>query len=110
MKQHVDFEKVLDLSDEEKEKLFKYFEPIGMNNFKVNPIATINLVSNNLNIGKMIEILEESCSVFNIIRYDDCNGKQWNVKGTLFRKENRYLEMLESELCDALWKAIRTIL
>lgn len=61
-----------------------------------------------LSIGQMIEILEERSSIFNIVRYDDCNGKLWNVRGTLFGR--KHYEALKPELCDALWEVVKAIL
>ena len=113
MKQHVDFEEILNLPDKDKEKIFKYFKPIGMNNFKVNPTAVIDLVSRGLNIDKMIEILIDNIPRSGCIEDSidiECD-RITNSCLVEYRKSNMEFEDFEeNELCDALWKAVKNIL
>lgn len=64
-----------------------------------------------LSIGQMIEILDAYCKSNNYYDYsfwnDELDGK-WHVSLWMNRKEG--LEFDETELCDALWKAIKAIL
>lgn len=98
MKQHITKEQAREIY----KRMCEYLPTIGL-----APKGYYDL-SEWLTIGTMIEILEESSSIFNIIRYDDCNGKQWNVRGTLFGR--KHYEALRPELCDALWEAVKAIL
>jgi hypothetical protein len=117
MKQNITIEQLKELNKNQLQKLWNlihcpyllkiaYSEKYKLDTTKED----YNKAAYNINIGQMIEILEESCSTFNIIRYDDITGEQWNIKGTLFIREKRYLETLELELCDALWEGVKIIL
>ena len=113
MKQNISIEQLNILDFKQQKNIATLFGQYGncvRNDKDGNEYFNLGILAERINIGRMMELLEESCTVFNIMRYDDCNGKLWNIRGTLHRRENRFLETLEPELCDALWEAIKHLL
>ena len=70
------------------------------------------VIHENLTIGKMIEILNNTCSNINIAPdwYDKDNGWEVKVDIAIGKNEGKLKGTSEKELCDALWEAVKEVI
>ena len=109
MKQHITIEQLNELSEEGKEKLLQYMEdkdylPHGTQMMLHNEGYYL---SQFLSIGKMIEFLDEHTNELGM-QFND-SSTYWSI---WYGGEQRieYNNLLQYELCDALWEACQEVL
>ncbi len=103
MKQHItekELEKFCEENENEATKLIK----IISKDIDFIPLGTENLIfAEKVNIGKMIEILEQDNKLLDITNTYHPKHAGW---GIIINGK----EIKSQELCDALWEAVKTIL
>jgi len=118
MKQHITLEQLNELDDVAMRKLAEYkgleeFDKTTMEVWRKsdNKWETVHLL---LNIGQMIEFLDEKEEGVNIDSFSELDGDKYGP--SIFTNNNEIsvqgsgCDIESSELCDVLWEAVKSIL
>lgn len=111
MKQHITIKQLNELSDKQIEEYLIWYRPLGTILFNWSngneypaPEAAIAVGTT---IGRMIEFLDEYSSDFEMIKKDE---DKWAVDWYWDIDSQEYYNVKKcSELCDALWEAVKEV-
>lgn len=117
MKQRITAEQLNELTDKQKQKLWEWWKPelydFGYDIKEKAPFVRSDLSFPKskydyplLSVGQMIELLESKDDCLNIIKRTDLEG--WGYEIQL--RHLKYFKFQISELCDALWQAVKEVL
>lgn len=98
MKQHIDAKDILNLTEKEINKLLSYFNLTPIQ-YELHKVAIINVLSGNLTIGRMIEMLDKYDAEYIkcIFKYTD------NTWSCCTNDDYEGYTRSHKELCDELW-------
>jgi hypothetical protein len=116
MKQHITVEQLFEVDDYKLAKMMDEKFQNAVRDIHCNPYMTdkekenlLEILSEQVTIGKMIEILEPNISIYPVLTEEEGKTRViwWEVR---YYVKNDLKEFRKVELYDALWEAVKEVL